>query len=113
MDHHGLRTLALAQHGLATRRQILDLGGTDALIARRIRTGQWARSRRGVIVIGAVAPSWEQRVMAACLAAGDGALASHRTPGATGAWSPGAVASRSSPATSGWSPWIRCTPTGR
>lgn len=81
MDHHGLRTLALAQHGLATRRQILDLGGTDALIARRIRTGQWARSRRGVIVIGAVAPSWEQRVMAACLAAGDGALASHRTAG--------------------------------
>ena len=81
MDHHTLRTLALAQHGLATRRQILDLGGTDSLIARRIRSGQWARSRRGVIVIGAVAPSWEQRVMAACLAAGDGALASDRTAG--------------------------------
>lgn len=81
MDHHGLRTLALAQHGLATRRQILDLGGTDALIARRIASGQWTRARRGVIVIGAAAASWEQRVMAACLAGGDGALASHRTAG--------------------------------
>lgn len=81
MDHHGLRTIALAQHGLATRRQILDLGGTDSLIARRIRSGQWTRSRRGVIVIGAIAPTWEQRVMAACLAAGDGAFASNRTAG--------------------------------
>ena len=81
MDHHGLRALALAQHGLATRRQILDLGGTDSLIARRIGTGQWSRARRGVLVIGAIAPSWEQRVMAACLAAGDGVLASHRTAG--------------------------------
>lgn len=81
MDHHGLRTIALAQHGLATRRQILDLGGTDSLIARRIRTGQWARARRGVIVVGPIAASWEQRVLAACLAAGDGVLASHRTAG--------------------------------
>lgn len=81
MDDRRLRMIALSQHGLATRRQILDLGGTDSLIGRRIQAGQWTRARRGVIVIGAVAHSWEQRLMAACLAAGGGAYASHRTAG--------------------------------
>ncbi len=40
------------------------------------------RSARGVYAIAGTPPSWEQSVMAAVLAAGDGAVASHSTAGA-------------------------------
>ena len=79
MDDHALRALAQTQYGLATRAQVLALGGNDALIARRVGSGQWARARRGVLVIGAVAPTWAQQVMASCLAGGRDVVASHRT----------------------------------
>lgn len=40
MEDHRIRTLALAQHGLVTRQQVLELAGTDDDIRHRIRTGQ-------------------------------------------------------------------------
>jgi hypothetical protein len=64
---------------LATRAQIVALGGSDRLIARQVASGRWTRARRGVVVVGAAPATWEQRVMAAVLAAGPGALASNRT----------------------------------
>lgn len=79
MNEDALRDLAQRQHGLATTTQIRRLGGTRQLIATRVRVGKWRRARRGVVVIGAVPPSWKQQVMAACLAGGSGVTASHRT----------------------------------
>lgn len=79
MEDHRLRTLALAQHGLVTRRQVLELAGTDDDIRHRIRTGQWRRARRGVLVVGAAPHTWEQDVMAASLAAGPPAVGGLRT----------------------------------
>lgn len=57
----------------------MALGGSDGAIAREVAAGRWTRARRGVVVVGAAPPTWEQRVMAAVLAAGPGALASNRT----------------------------------
>ncbi|CAN5601148.1 type IV toxin-antitoxin system AbiEi family antitoxin domain-containing protein [soil metagenome] len=71
--------LARSQHGLITRSQVLEMGGTDRQIDRLVRSGAWQRQRRGVMVAGAAADTWERQVMAACLAAGTGAVASHRS----------------------------------
>lgn len=79
MDDDGLRRTALDQHGLVTNRQVFDAGGTDAVIAHRVRRGQWHRIRRGVLVVGAAPSTWDQQVMAACLAGGAGHLAADRT----------------------------------
>ena len=79
MDEFDIVRLARRQHGLATRRQVLAAGLTDDQIDLRVRRGRWERLRRGVYVIGAAERTWEQRVMAACLAGGAGVVASHRT----------------------------------
>ncbi|WP_421118776.1 type IV toxin-antitoxin system AbiEi family antitoxin domain-containing protein [Aquihabitans daechungensis] len=71
--------LARRQHGLVTRNQATHLGLSVRSIRSRVERGSWQRIRPGVYVVGAVASSWEQSVAAACLAAGEGAYASHRT----------------------------------
>ena len=43
-----LSDLATAQYGLFSRRQVLDLGGDDELIRRRLRQGRWDRALPGV-----------------------------------------------------------------
>jgi len=70
---------ARAQHGLITREQAMALGLTARAIRTRVDRGSWSRIRPGVYAVGATRPTWEQAVAAACLAAGDGAYASHRT----------------------------------
>jgi hypothetical protein len=79
VDHDAIVDLARGQHGLITRAQALAFGATDSAIRRRVASGQWQRVRPGAFAVGAVAPSWEQRVMAAVLAAGRDVVASHRT----------------------------------
>lgn len=79
MDDHEVVARARAQHGLITRSQAMSLGASHQAIRTAIRTGRWARLHRGVYVVGAAPSTWEQRVLAACLAAGPDALASHRT----------------------------------
>jgi hypothetical protein len=76
---HVVIALASRQHGLATRRQILDAGGSDQLIAQRCAMGWWRRVERGVYRIGAAPPTWEAKVLATCMASGG--IASHRTAG--------------------------------
>lgn len=46
-------------------------------IVRRVESGRWRRMYRGVYLLSTKAISWEQRVMAACLACGPEAVASH------------------------------------
>jgi predicted transcriptional regulator of viral defense system len=79
MDRPTLRALddlAAAQHGLATRRQVLD-----HLTARQIRAwvagGRIVPVRPGVYRLAGAPESWEQRVLAACLSTGG--VASHRS----------------------------------
>jgi very-short-patch-repair endonuclease/predicted transcriptional regulator of viral defense system len=71
--------LAGRQHGLASRTQLLELGLSRHQIDRRSASGRLERVGHGVYRIGGTPPSWEQRVLVACLEGP--ALASHRTAG--------------------------------
>ena len=71
MDDRALRDLALRQHGVVTRQQVLAFGGSNGSIQHRIGTGQWMRARPGIYVVGAAPPTWHQRAMAVALATGD------------------------------------------
>jgi very-short-patch-repair endonuclease len=73
-----VRRAAQEQHFLITRSQVLDLGGSPSSIDARIKSGAWIRRQCGVIQIDQRSMSWKTRMMAAVLAAGDGALVSHR-----------------------------------
>src|SRR5690242_2892648 len=73
--------LAGAQHSLITTAQLLDAGLSQSEIYGHARRGLLIRVRPGVYRTAGSRPTWEQAVMAACLAAGDGMYASHRTAG--------------------------------
>lgn len=72
-------SLAAAQHGLVSCRQLADIGLSTASIGRRVASSRWVRADRGVIRLAGAPVTWESRVLAAVLAAGKGAVASHRT----------------------------------
>jgi very-short-patch-repair endonuclease len=75
-------SLAQAQHGAISRRQALSQGLSPQAIDRRLATGEWIRVFQGAYRLAGVAPTWEQRAMAGCLAAGPAAVASHRAAAA-------------------------------
>ncbi|HTL84614.1 MAG TPA: hypothetical protein VL856_05485 [Acidimicrobiia bacterium] len=66
-----------AQFGLVTSKQLVALGISDGEIEWRIQRAHHEASRRGVLVNPAVVETFEQRVMAAILAARCDAYASH------------------------------------
>lgn len=72
-------SLAAQQRYLVTRGQIVDTGFSGALIQKRVAEGRWLRRDHGVYQIDMRPQEWIDRVVAAILAAGPGALASHRT----------------------------------
>jgi very-short-patch-repair endonuclease len=67
------------QHGVITRRQLLELGLGDREIGRRVRAGRLHRVYRGVYAVGHPRLTMQGRVLAAVLAYGDRTVASHRT----------------------------------
>jgi hypothetical protein len=71
--------IARHQLGLFTTEQARQAGVSDDQLQRRVNAGRYLRMRRGVLAVAAVPPSWEQAVLAAVLAGGDGTLASHTT----------------------------------
>jgi hypothetical protein len=71
--------IARDQYGVITRRQALAAGITPDEIKRRIISGRWHRLWVGVFALAGTPPTWEQRVLAAVLASGEGAVASHLT----------------------------------
>lgn len=73
-----LMEVAAQQRNLLDRAAVLAAGGTDASIAHRLRTGRMRRCHAGVYSVAAAPPSWLDHLQAAVLAAGDGALVSHR-----------------------------------
>jgi Transcriptional regulator, AbiEi antitoxin len=76
-----LARIALSQHGVVTRTQLLEAGVSAAGIQRRVRKGTLLHVHRGVYRVGHRAPSLEARYLAAVLAGGDGALLSGRAAG--------------------------------
>jgi hypothetical protein len=73
--------LGARQHGLITIPQLTSAGMTRRMRERRVDDGRLQLVRRGVYAIGGVPPSWRQAVLAAVLAAGGDAVASHATAG--------------------------------
>lgn len=71
--------LARLQHGVVSTAQCTDLGMRKRQVSERVRSGILLRPFEDVVAIAAVPPTWKQMVMASVLAAGSGALASHRT----------------------------------
>lgn len=70
---------AATQHGVFSRAQAEAAGfGRDA-IRYRVRSGRWERLTWNVFRLAGAPGSWRQRLMAAVLEAGDGAVASHRS----------------------------------
>lgn len=65
--------------GVITRAQALAAGLDDKAIARRVRSGAWVTVFPGVYRLSAVPPTWEQTLLAACLASGPGTVVSHRS----------------------------------
>jgi very-short-patch-repair endonuclease len=71
-----------AQHGVVSRRQLLDSGLSVQGIRHRISTGRLHRVRRGVYAVGRPELSREGRWSAALLAMGRAAALSHRSAAA-------------------------------
>jgi hypothetical protein len=71
--------IAQKQHGLLTRAQALARGLSDGDIRGRLNTAIWLRVYAGVYRVAGSRVTHEQAVLAASLAAGGRALASHGT----------------------------------
>src|SRR5688500_11746579 len=69
--------IAVRQHGLVTRSQLLAAGLTERQVDRRIGLGQLVVPHKGVYGVPAAKPSYEQALLAACLASRG--VASHRS----------------------------------
>lgn len=76
-----LAHLAVRQHGTFTRPQAIRAGMSERQVDGRLRAGLWVRLYPGVYVSAGTPVTWHVRVLAACLSAGPGAAASHRTAG--------------------------------
>jgi hypothetical protein len=74
--------LAGRQHGVVSRRQLLALGVGRRAIERRIEGGRLHRLHAGVYTVGHEVISQHGRWMAGVLAAGPGAVLSHRSAAA-------------------------------
>ncbi|MBK9180932.1 MAG: DUF559 domain-containing protein [Acidimicrobiales bacterium] len=82
-----LARIAVAQHGLVTRQQAIDAGVPPAALRRRAARGALCAVHPGVFRVSGAPATFEAQLLAACLAAGPGAAASHRA--AAVLWCPG------------------------
>ena len=76
-----LAAVAAAQCGVFTRAQALAAGYTDKHIKHLLAMGTWLRCHPGIYCLAGVAPSLDMSAWIALLAAGEGALLSHRFAG--------------------------------
>jgi hypothetical protein len=67
MELTRLQQLMNEQDGVVSRRQVIECGGDDNVIERRLRSREWATLHRGVYVDHTGPPSWRQRAWAAVL----------------------------------------------
>jgi very-short-patch-repair endonuclease len=80
-DHRQLWRLAGSQHGVLTRRQLLDVGFSSDQIDGRVRAGRLHRLWRGVYAVGRPRLTCLGWWLAAVLACGDHAVLSHKSAG--------------------------------
>jgi hypothetical protein len=78
MGDKAIAELAGTQHSLVTLRQIRDAGMSHESAKRRLAGGRWELLYDGVYRIAGTRETYEQRLLAACLAIGPEATASHR-----------------------------------
>ena len=64
--------LAAEQHGCISAEQALRCGLSSDAVFRRARSGRWRRMLPAVYAVSGAPATWEQRLMAAVLWAGDG-----------------------------------------
>ncbi|MGH2767745.1 MAG: DUF559 domain-containing protein [Actinomycetota bacterium] len=76
------QTLASHQYGVLGKGQARTKGLTDDAVYYRVRSGRWEPLLPGVFRVAGAPNSWHQQLMAACLWAGEGAAASHRSAAA-------------------------------
>ncbi|CAN5579782.1 hypothetical protein BH20ACT23_BH20ACT23_23750 [soil metagenome] len=77
-----LQRLFEGQHGVIHRRQAIAIGLTRGAIQERLARGEWEAVLPATYRLAGSPRTWHQLVMAACLWAGPGAVASHRTAAA-------------------------------
>ena len=78
-EERELRARFRAQYGLVSTRELRLLGVTAGGQRRRIAAGDWEPAAPGVVRLAGAPRSPEQDLMAACLAAGPSAVASHQS----------------------------------
>ena len=78
--------VASIQCGVFSRAQVLDLGGSDGLIRRRLQQGRWDRVAPGVYCLPGNPPTWHQRLWTARLAVDRFAVVSHESAAALHEW---------------------------
>ena len=72
-----MAAVAGRQHGVVSYEQLLRAGVSSSTVSRWVRVGRLHRLYRGVYAVGHTDLSDEGRILAAVLACGDGAVASH------------------------------------
>ena len=106
MDHdRTLAALAARQHTVFSRVQAAIAGVPPYVVDRRLRQGRLVRLHVGVYGMAGVPPTFLRDVMAACLAAGPDAAASHRAAGAL--WNLRDVGPRVDVSVAGCQPTVR------
>ncbi len=78
--------LAWAQHGAVATRQVVDRGGSESWLRRRVADGSLCRAARGVYVVTGSRATPERQLMVRVLAAGPAAWATGDS--ALAVWSP-------------------------
>ena len=78
-DEERLEDRAERQYALFTLAQAARCGVSPKVVYRRVLHGRYVPEQPGVFALAGAPESWERSVLAACLAAGEGAVASHRT----------------------------------
>jgi very-short-patch-repair endonuclease/predicted transcriptional regulator of viral defense system len=77
--HERIARLFASQHGVVTRHQALAGGLPAHRIDYLLKVGRWEPVHVGVYRLLESPATWHQRLLGACLAAGRGAVASHRS----------------------------------
>ncbi len=77
-----LADLGARRHGVITTVDARSRGVSTDQLYTRVRQGRLRRVHRGVFVIAGSPDTWERRIAAAVLGAGEGSLASHSTAAA-------------------------------
>lgn len=81
MAEQHLLERAATRHGVFTRDEARSDGLTDRQIDYRVRCGRWLAVGTGVYRLTGAPDTWQARLVAACLAGGPAAVASHRAAG--------------------------------